>query len=91
MPMLLTQPDDSSGKGAHGLNISARGKTHARSDIHVGAGSAHHLLRGLSGPVRRAAWLGRSVRALADRADGAHNNFRAPAAAVTGRGAISPT
>jgi hypothetical protein len=42
-------------------------------------------------PDQFGALLGRSVRALADRSDAARNNFRAPAAAVTGRGAISPT
>jgi hypothetical protein len=31
--------------------LSARGTTHARLDVHVGPGSAHTLFRGLPGPI----------------------------------------
>src|SRR4029078_1900120 len=63
MPALLTRRGDSFGKAA-GLNMSARETPHARLDIHVGPCRAHHLLRGLPGPVQCIARLGWPVRSL---------------------------
>jgi len=45
-------------------DMSARGETHARSNVHAGTGGAHHLLRGLPGPIQRASLLGRPIRSL---------------------------
>jgi hypothetical protein len=62
--LILTLSDDSFGKNAHGLNVSAWGKSYARPDVHVGPGSAHHLFCGLPGPILRICQLGEPIPSL---------------------------